>query len=58
MTVARRIYELSGGAWDGTVYPLVDLWGFGRTKKEKQVPQKKEIEDRLANVGFGKIDDF
>ncbi|MDP2862518.1 MAG: FAD:protein FMN transferase [Desulfobacterales bacterium] len=56
MIVARRIYELSGGAWDGTVYPLVDLWGFGRTEKEKQVPQKKEIEDRLANVGFDKIE--
>ncbi len=56
MTVARRIYELSGGAWDGTVYPLVDLWGFGRTEKEKQVPQKKEIEDRLANVGVDKIE--
>jgi thiamine biosynthesis lipoprotein len=55
MIVSRRIYELSGGAWDGTVYPLVDLWGFGRTEKKKQVPQKKEIEARLANVGFGKI---
>ena len=56
MTVALRIYELSEGAWDGTVYPLVDLWGFGRTKKEKRVPLKKEIEDRLANVGFDKIE--
>lgn len=56
MTVARRIYELSEGAWDGTVYPLVDLWGFGRTIKEKRVPQKKEIEDQLANVGFDKIE--
>ncbi|MBU2622844.1 MAG: FAD:protein FMN transferase [Proteobacteria bacterium] len=56
MTVARRIYKLSGGAWDGTVYPLVDLWGFGRTEKEKRVPQKKEIEDHLANVGFDKIE--
>ncbi len=56
MTVARRIYMLSGGAWDGTVYPLVDLWGFGRTEQENRVPQKKEIEDRLANVGFDKIE--
>jgi len=55
MTVSRRIYELSEGAWDGTVYPLVDLWGFGRTKKEKRIPEKKEIKDSLANVGFDKI---
>ncbi|MCU0879231.1 MAG: FAD:protein FMN transferase, partial [Pirellulaceae bacterium] len=29
MTTAARVHELSGGAWDGTVRPLVDLWGFG-----------------------------
>ena len=30
MKAGQRIYRLSGGAWDGTVNPLVDLWGFGR----------------------------
>jgi thiamine biosynthesis lipoprotein len=56
MTVARKIYGLSGGAWDGTVSPLVNLWGFGRAGNENRVPQKKEIEARLANVGFDKIE--
>ena len=34
MQVGRRIYRLSEGAWDGTVNPLVDLWGFGPTRRE------------------------
>ena len=29
MKTAARVHALSGGAWDGTVRPLVDLWGFG-----------------------------
>jgi thiamine biosynthesis lipoprotein len=29
MRVARKIYRISEGAWDGTVNPLVDLWSFG-----------------------------
>lgn len=56
MTVSRKIYEISEGAWDATVYPLVDLWGFGKTKKDIRVPEKKEIEACLANVGFDKIE--
>ena len=28
-TASATVFALSGGAWDGTVRPLVDLWGFG-----------------------------
>ena len=34
MKVGRKIHQLSEGAWDGTVNPLVDLWGFGPTQRE------------------------
>ena len=56
MNIARKVYELSGGAWDGTVYPLVELWGFGAKEGKGDVPDKKDIEKILINVGFDKIE--
>ena len=56
MKVAARIYALSDGAWDGTVNPLVDLWGFGRAGRPGQVPPAEKIAAALAEVGFNKID--
>jgi len=58
MKVAQKIYELSEGAWDGTVYPLVELWGFGAGERKSNLPDKKEIEKILINVGFDKIEIF
>ena len=56
MKVADRIYHLSKGAWDGTVKPLVDLWGFGSAEGKKHIPTSDEIDKRLLNVGFDKIE--
>jgi len=56
MKVAARIHALSEGAWDGTVNPLVDLWGFGRAGRAVQVPPAEKIAAVLADVGFSKID--
>jgi thiamine biosynthesis lipoprotein len=55
MRVAENIYRLSEGAWDGTVNPLVDLWGFGRKGSQDVIPSKKEILSKLAAVGFDNI---
>ncbi len=56
MKVAARIHALSEGAWDGTVNPLVDLWGFGRAGRAVQVPPAEKIAAALASVGFNKIE--
>jgi len=40
MTVAKTVYTLTGGAWDGTVKPLENLWGFGDSEKEFLQKQK------------------
>jgi len=56
MKIARKIYELSEGAWDGTVYPLVGLWGFGSKEGKDDIPEKKDIDKILTNVGFDKIE--
>lgn len=52
LQTARRLYELTGGAWDGTVMPLVDLWGFGPDGFSGVVPDRGEVEGRLGAVGF------
>jgi thiamine biosynthesis lipoprotein len=56
MTVARKIYQLTGGAWDGTVAPLVNLWGFGSTKNKATIPAKSAIQAHLADIGFNHIE--
>ena len=38
METAARIHRLSRGAWDPTVRPLVDLWGFGPAPATHRVP--------------------
>ncbi len=55
LKTAEKIYTLSGGAWDGTVKPLVNLWGFGSARPVKTAPDKAEIEKRLKSIGFNHI---
>ena len=42
--------ELSQGAFDITVGPLMDLWGFGQ--EEQQVPSDQEIAAVLPLIGY------
>jgi len=56
MKTAQTIYQQSEGAWDGTVNPLVDLWGFGRAGRKTTLPQPKEISELLPDVGFENIE--
>ena len=43
---AREIYERTGGAYDLTVYPLVQLWGFDHGRY--YIPSQEEISEDLA----------
>jgi thiamine biosynthesis lipoprotein len=58
MIVAKMIYEETGGAWDGTVKPLVDLWGFGKSENRHTIPEKSRIAALLSNIGFNNIEIF
>jgi thiamine biosynthesis lipoprotein len=55
LRVSKSVYEITGGAWDGTVNPLLDLWGFRSKKGPYAIPEKKDIQEALSHVGFGKI---
>ncbi len=55
-TEALRVAEVSGGAFDPTVDPLVRLWGFGAARRTvHRVPAQSEIDAALARVGWRKL---
>jgi thiamine biosynthesis lipoprotein len=56
MLAADAVYRLTDGAWDGTVNPLVNLWGFGPSGRIDKVPSAQSITDALKNVGFDQIE--
>jgi thiamine biosynthesis lipoprotein len=56
LKTAREMHDLTEGAWDGTIKPLVDLWGFGGLPKKKQIPESHEIDALLADTGFYHIE--
>lgn len=52
VTAARGLSELTNGAFDITVGPLVNLWGFGPETVELAPPPAAEIEAAQARVGY------
>lgn len=49
---ALNISRLTNGAFDITVGPLVNLWGFGPEHETGTIPSEKDIRSRLANTGY------
>ncbi len=56
VTKAAEISELSGGAFDITVMPLVKAWSFGPAKKRQRPPAEDEIEAARKLVGYTNIE--
>lgn len=52
MRRAEQVSELSGGAFDVTVAPLIDLWGFGPNPRERALPADAAIVEARAAVGY------
>ena len=56
LQTAERIHHETGGAFDVTVAPLVNLWGFGPIKETRgKTPTNEEIENALASMGQDKL---
>jgi len=49
---ALRVSELSDGAFDVTVGPLVNLWGFGAKWTEEKIPSQEEIYQTKQRVNY------
>lgn len=46
--------QISGGAFDITVAPLMDIWGF--VSRHKAIPDKEAIDNALRSVGYKDIE--
>ncbi len=51
---AKQVHSLSHGAFDPTVAPLVNLWGFGRKGRNTPTPDSITVAHTLNRVGFDK----
>lgn len=50
--LANKVSTKTLGAFDVTVGPLVDLWGFGPDGRPKKVPDAAEVQSALELVGY------
>jgi thiamine biosynthesis lipoprotein len=53
---SKRLHRLTGGAFDPTVGPLVDLWGFGPEGGKQSVPSSRKIKAAAEAIGFAKVE--
>lgn len=51
--LAKEVHKATDGAFDITVAPLVNVWGFGF--KEGHFPSDREVDSLKAIVGFDKV---
>ncbi|NJL12728.1 MAG: FAD:protein FMN transferase [Microscillaceae bacterium] len=50
---SREIYEITAGAFDPTVAPLVNAWGFGF--KKQVLPSPAQVDSLRKLIGYAKI---
>lgn len=51
---AKEVYGVSGGAFDPTVGPLVNAWGFG-TGKDRKAPPQARLDSLRQFIGFDQM---
>ncbi len=53
---ALRVSELTDGAFDVTVGPLIQLWGFDREGQPDKIPTQQQIDVAQQQIGFEKLE--
>ncbi|MGE5608102.1 MAG: FAD:protein FMN transferase [Bacillota bacterium] len=56
MQLAMQVGHRSGGGYDVTVGPLVNLWGFGPDRRPTKAPDPAEIEKAKQRVGLERLE--
>jgi thiamine biosynthesis lipoprotein len=56
LETAGEVSRLTDGAFDVTVGPVVNLWGFGPDARPEQVPGDDELASRLKTIGYEKLE--
>lgn len=52
LLLSESVYQRSGGGFDPTVMPLVNLWGFGPQERHDEIPAQEAIEQALRDIGL------
>jgi len=55
ISAAQEVSIATQGAFDITVGPLVNIWGFGPPQQKTELPTDEEILVALANVGYATL---
>ncbi len=57
IVMAQEVSRLTQGAFDITVGPITQLWGFGRDLEQNtwQPPPDQKIEETMKSIGFNNI---
>lgn len=55
LMMAMQVHVNSQGAFDVTVGPLVNLWGFGPAPSKSAVPEQEDIDAQLQRIGSDAI---
>ena len=53
--LGETLWRESGGAYDLSVEPLMDLWGFGPQSREEKVPSAERLAEVRQRVGQGHL---
>lgn len=56
LAAARQVSVATDGAFDITVGPLVNLWGFGPQARVDQPPSASALAEALARVGYRQLE--
>jgi thiamine biosynthesis lipoprotein len=52
LQASEQVWQQSSGAFDPTVGPVVDLWGFGPVPTQDTIPADQDIAAALAGAGY------
>ncbi|WP_051617095.1 FAD:protein FMN transferase [Desulfonatronovibrio hydrogenovorans] len=55
MRVSFQVHELTSGAFDPTLGPVIDLWGFGVSARPLDEPDHEAIARAMSGVGLDNI---
>lgn len=56
LAASMEVSRFSGGAFDITVGPVVNLWGFGPEARPETVPEPALLAERMAQTGYRNIE--
>ena len=56
LATARRISEQTDGAFDVTVAPLIELWGFGTSGRKEEPPTEEQLKAVADQIGWQKLE--